>query len=504
MLQKIQALFEKVVDRIEGNPAPASRYFILFFAILAVRLALEFFSTQRLFTLDDVTHIGLWFAFIVLAFMLQLSLFSGVAMQRVAKLVVVSFTIALTAPIIDLILRGGVGAKMNYLAINSWHDVLYAYFTVGGASLSRGATLGIRIEIVLLVFASFNYLRIKTKNLFRAIIGTLFIYTVLFLSGTIPRLLGAIVDGLQLTYQPDDQSTVLFLLSLDLLLVFFILMRHSKDWMREIFTRIPWGAALLAVGSFAIGMGLAMKAYPGNWTLNPTTLFWFPLFLVLGLALGAYAGMYKLPEAKGPRKNQAASFKKDPQKTGNLIRTGLMILIVGTGLAISERVFFGGMVVWGLIFLLNEAPLELRKVPILRNLIEVLILFGAALIGFAAFGGPMIGFPKAWIVVLLGAATVGSFSLDALRMGDSCILWYRDWLSGWQRIFRVFTSILRIGSSLFVAWVLGLEVFEYFVLCGLSALPEFAIWLKIKRMQVALLSLLPLWAYLVSQVFLHN
>ncbi|MBL0016309.1 MAG: hypothetical protein IPP17_07650 [Bacteroidetes bacterium] len=33
---------------------------------------------------------------------------------------VVSFTIALTAPIIDLILRGGVGAKMNYLAINSW------------------------------------------------------------------------------------------------------------------------------------------------------------------------------------------------------------------------------------------------------------------------------------------------------------------------------------------------------------------------------------------------
>ena len=163
--------------------------------------------------------------------MLQLNLFSGAPMQRVAKLVVVSFTIALTAPIIDLILRGGVGAKMNYLAINSWQDVFYAYITVGGASLSRGATMGIRIEIILLVIASFNYLRIKTKSILRAILGTICIYTVLFLSGTVPRLLGWVVDNFGLTYQPDDQSTVLFILCLDLLLVFFILLRHSGKWM---------------------------------------------------------------------------------------------------------------------------------------------------------------------------------------------------------------------------------------------------------------------------------
>lgn len=501
MLKKIQALFVTVVDRIEGNPAPASRYFILFFAILAVRLALEFFSTQRLFTLDDVTHIGLWFAFIVLAFMLQLNLFSGAPMQRVAKLVVVSFTIALTAPIIDLILRGGVGAKMNYLAINSWQEVFYAYITVGGASLSRGATMGIRIEIILLVIASFNYLRIKTKSFLRAILGTICIYTVLFLSGTVPRLLGRVVDNFGLTYQPDDQSTVLFLLCLDLLLVFFILLRHSGKWMGLILAAIPWGAVALGIGNFVIGAGLALKSYPGNWSLNPTTLFWFPLLLGLGMGLGAFAGIFKLPNAIQAANSQSNIAPFDPQKPQRLVRNGLLILIVGLGLAISERVFFAGMVIWGLLFLLNEAPLELRKVPILRNLLEVMALFGAGLAGFAAFGGPMIGFPKEWMMVLLGTTALGSIAFDAFRQGDSIVLWYRDWLSGWQRWFRMLGVFALVSAALLASWALEGQWQEFCIATALISLPSTAILIKINRMQAAIATLVPAWIYLAMQVF---
>ena len=110
------------------------------------------------------------------------------------------------------------------------------------------------------------------------------------------------------------------------------------------------------------------------------------------------------------------------------------------------------MVIWGLLFLLNEAPLELRKVPILRNLLEVMALFGAGLAGFAAFGGPMIGFPKEWMMVLLGTTALGSIAFDAFRQGDSIVLWYRDWLSGWQRWFfrplspREFSHLDRPGN----------------------------------------------------------
>lgn len=496
MLRKIQALFEKVVDRIEGNPAPASRYFMLFFAILAVRLALEFFSTQRLFSLDDILHIGLWFAFIVLAFMLQLNLFSGVPMQRVARLVVVSFTIALTAPVIDLILRGGVGAKMNYLAINSWADVWHAYLTIGGASLSRGATLGIRIEIFLLVIASFNYLRTKTGSLPKAFLGTVCIYTVLFLSGTVPRLLGWIVERFQLTYQPDDRSTVLFLLVLDLLLVFFILARHSGRWMGLIFRSIPWGAVALAAVNFAIGAVLALNAYPGIWTLHPTTLFWFPLLAGLGLALAAFAGLHHLPDSIRPQENlPATSLHLQAERTAGLLRNGLTVLILGMSLAIGQKVFFAAMVVWGLLFLLNEAPLKLKTIPLLRNLLEVLAIFAVALMGFMAFGGPMIGFPGKWMLVLLLFTLIGCIGTDVQRRGDSIILWYRDWLAPWQRIFRVGTALLLLAAGGLTACILGTHTLDFILLIGLL-LPPLAVQLLARRsLQWQLLAFIPLWIH---------
>jgi hypothetical protein len=145
-MKKFKQIFQLIVDKIEGVDLPIHRYLFLFIAILSVRLCLEFFSNQRLFKAEDVLHISLWFIFIVEAFMLQLHLFSKEKVDKIIRLVVCCFSIALTAPIIDLIVSQGKMSKMNYLAINSGSDLLWSYITIGGASLSRGATLGIRIE----------------------------------------------------------------------------------------------------------------------------------------------------------------------------------------------------------------------------------------------------------------------------------------------------------------------------------------------------------------------
>lgn len=155
-MQKLQSFFKQTVDKIEDYPLPLKRYLLLFIAILSLRLCLEFFANYRLFQSDDVMHIGLWFLFIVQAFMVQLHLFSKVKVEQIVKLVVCCFSIALTAPLIDLVVSQGKFSKMNYLSVNSFSDIAWSYITIGGASLSRGATLGIRIEIVLLVIASFN------------------------------------------------------------------------------------------------------------------------------------------------------------------------------------------------------------------------------------------------------------------------------------------------------------------------------------------------------------
>jgi hypothetical protein len=277
MLQKLQALFEKIATQVENNSTPFARYIQLFFAILVVRLTLEFFSGNRLFTLADILHIGLWFTFIVLAFLLQLHLFSGEKILKIAKLAITFFTIALSAPIIDLLIYGGQGVKMNYLSLNSWSAVGWSYITIGGSSLSRGATPGIRIEIILLLIACFNYVRTKRKSVIAGITAAFSIYTVLFLSGAIPVILGFIVKVFHLQYEADDQSTVLLLLSLDMLLLMIAFARYSPGKVFIIVKSAPRVAVTSAIVYAGTGAWLAMTHYPDNWKLTPTTLFWFPL-----------------------------------------------------------------------------------------------------------------------------------------------------------------------------------------------------------------------------------
>lgn len=406
MIDKLQALFDTISAKVENNPTPFSRYIQLFFAILSVRLALEFFSNQRLFSLSDVIHIGLWFTFIVMAFLIQLHLFSGEKILKIAKLVITFFTIALSAPIIDLLIFRGQGAKMNYLSLNTWESVVWSYFTIGGSSLNQGATPGIRVEIILLLIACFNYVYFKRRSIFYSILSVLSIYTVLFLSGAIPAILGMIVNTFHLQYQHDDQSTLLLLLSLDLFLLMVAFMRYSPTIFFKILKSTPWGALCLAFIHFGIGVNLALKNYPNNWHLTPTTLFWFPLLLGLILCFAAIKGVQN-------RQNQ---YIETPHRYYSISNT-LLLLILIMGISISTKTFFVVALTWGLLYFLYESPLNLKKIPLLRNILEGMVFIAAALVGFSTFGAPMIGFPSTLLLYLLMSAIIGSLLIDVLKIG---------------------------------------------------------------------------------------
>lgn len=424
MLKKLQNLFLRVIAQIEGNPTPLKQYFLLFAAILALRLTLEFFSSHRLFRLDDIIHIGLWFVFIVLAFLLQLQFFSGEKMQRIVKLVVVSFTIALTAPIIDLLISGGQGAKMNYLSVNSWADFWWNYFTAGGTSITRGATLGIRIEIALLVIAAFNYIKVKSGSIFRAIVGSISIYTVLVLSGIVPMAMNYIGNLLELSYGENDRSTILLLLSIDLSLLFIAFYRHSPSRMRELLKEIPWMGIGLGSIPFLVGIGLAQSIYPANWSLNPTSLLHFGLLPCLVISLASLAGI------------QLRTTRMTAGRDSDLsIKRGLFLLIALIAFAISEYVFFMAMLAWGLLFLTYESPLKLIKFPLLRNLMLGMGFCAFALLGFVAFGGPMVGFPKTWLFSFLFLGMALSLFGEFSGQYQTLFPWYADWKASSQKRF---------------------------------------------------------------------
>lgn len=398
-MKKIQDIFSSIVNKVENNSTPFKRYIFLFFAILLTRLSLEFFSSNRLFTFYDVIHIGLWFIFIVTSFLLQLHLFSGESIIKISKLVITFFTIALSAPIIDLIISGGKGAKMNYLSINSFNDIAWSYFTIGGSSITRGATMGIRIEIVILVLVCFNYVYTKQKSIIKAIVAAFSIYTVLFLSGIMPFILGMIINYFKLQYQTNDQSTILFLLVLNVFLFFLITLRYSILKIKIIFKKIPILSVFIGVICFFLGIFLARKNYPNNWSVNPTTLFWFPLLFALVFCFSMYAGVLQI-------KKNNRDFSPH-----YYLENGLLLLILILGVSISTFTLFSVSLLWGVLFMLNEKPLQLCDFPILNNLCYALIHLCASLIGFITFGAPMIGFPMEWILIIV----LSTYSMSLVR-----------------------------------------------------------------------------------------
>jgi hypothetical protein len=387
MFQQFQTFFKRVALGLEQNTLPLHRYLLLFMAILSIRLCLEFFANQRLFRLEDALHISLWFAFIVLAFMLQLHLFSKEKVENIMKLVICCFSIALTAPLIDLIVSQGKLSKMNYLSIQSSSDFLKSYLTIGGASLSRGATLGIRIEIVLLIFASFNYVYIKTASILRALIGTFSIYTVLFLSGAIPYFLSMLNASIGISYGTNDQSSIYLLFTLDVLLILTLLFRHAKNNKILQFHFTTFLRLLVGIFPIVLGVYFARTAYPNNWQLDPTTIYYFPLLLLLITVLFAYENLVK--------HHENSSF---------LQRNTYFVFIVLIASCISFSTFFAGMIIWSCSFLLYEAPLYLNKILILKWLLTSFQLLGYLLLGFMTFGAPMIGINSILVFSLLGVS----------------------------------------------------------------------------------------------------
>jgi hypothetical protein len=399
-MKRFQLFFKNISERIENYPLALPRYIALFIALLSIRLCLEFFANNRLFNADDVLHIGLWFSFIVLAFILQLQYFSKTSIDKIIKLVVCCFSIALSAPIIDLIVSQGKFSKMNYLSINSTSDFIKAYFSIGGASLTRGATIGIRIEIILLVLASFNYIYIRTNNLKRAIFGTISIYTVLFLTGVIPYFIGQLNAFFGLTYGPNDQSSIYLLFTLDLFLVIVLLLKLKPEVIK---THFNWSLIiqLFSIGiPLLVGSWLARIYYPMNWTINPTTLYFFPLLIVLTFLLAIYAADMRKMVIHG--KHQ-------------LFQNSLIILLFAISTFLSFQTLFALFLVWSINFILFEKPCEFYKFPWLSSILKAFLTLAIVMLGFISFGAPMVGFNKLHILAILILSFSSSLGFSKLK-----------------------------------------------------------------------------------------
>jgi 4-hydroxybenzoate polyprenyltransferase len=186
MLERLKSYIEKI------QITPIS-WLIGISGILMVRFFLEAFSSKTssgIIASDASTLIHYYLFFIATALVLMVFLWFAVPSWRqcLPQFAVCSFILVLLAPIIDFLISRGSGLQMTYL-FETPRDMFFSFLTFFGPNWHQGITLGMRIELALILFLT-SFLVYKTsRNILRTIISFLVLYAIMFFFVSLPGII---------------------------------------------------------------------------------------------------------------------------------------------------------------------------------------------------------------------------------------------------------------------------------------------------------------------------
>lgn len=165
-----------------------------------VRSFLEFFSNPEIGGMISPWYTTLEYLIFFTTMTVGLGIIVGLLTKesfvrttaRVAKFL----PIILIAPIIDLIVSQGSGICMSYIS-SQGPRLVFDFFTFGGVFKTCGITIGMRIEILLIILGLGYGIWKKTSSLPKAILGTILSYIFIFLNGAIPGIFGIVFTNIE-------------------------------------------------------------------------------------------------------------------------------------------------------------------------------------------------------------------------------------------------------------------------------------------------------------------
>ena len=108
--------------------------------------------------------------------------------QYLPQFVSLAFIMILLAPIIDFGVSGGEGLTMTYL-FDTPKEMLHSFLTFFGPDFKQGITIGIRVELALiLIFTGILIYQIR-KNIIKTIVFVLLFYIIVFAFGSLPGII---------------------------------------------------------------------------------------------------------------------------------------------------------------------------------------------------------------------------------------------------------------------------------------------------------------------------
>lgn len=171
-----------------------------FSCLILSRLLVEswlfgFETRSAIFLLYEFAHN---FSFFLLSFVLFLPIFqyfARVSLSVASNMLLFGFLVILSPPIVDFIVSDGKGFWSFYI-FDGLSGLFSRYLTFFGDRPDMGITYGVRVEVTLVTVFFGLYVFLKTKRFFRALLGALSAYSLLFVLGTFPSWMAIPILGI--------------------------------------------------------------------------------------------------------------------------------------------------------------------------------------------------------------------------------------------------------------------------------------------------------------------
>lgn len=409
---------KKIIKHLEDENYPFYYYIFTFFSAITLRNFIEFMivSSATLIQWHHPVHFSLFYISLCLSIIILIYLITGEKVERIARVVAVSFIVTSIVPVIDLLLQvvWDYEIKYQYMIPEKTESILKNYLLFFGDH--AGATPGIRFEVfIAMIFCSF-YVFYKTSSLLKSLLGAILLYSLIFWGyfAILFSIQGVeIVAGLLYDTSPKTMiDTYLFLaIHAFLLVLFFFNRAYMTAVVKDIrLTRILHYEMMVIFG-FALGYPDSGRFFA---SLSNIMEFYFVMlsvvFAFIFSAITNNIADINIDKISNPDRPSVTGII--PWKTYNIIGFTALFLSMVYSLAAGHMILFLIICFIGVYFLYSMPPLRLKRIPFFSKGLIALNSLIMLIAGYSFSGKEIASFPSPIAVFVLICFTACANLID--------------------------------------------------------------------------------------------
>jgi 4-hydroxybenzoate polyprenyltransferase len=499
LYQKLERFALRIIEKLENQKITLGNWLLSFFAIVFLRIFLEAlssgldyfqFESNRLFFNFTFFHLPVFFLLGALFLILLLHFLTKEKIEKVSKIALFAFLIILLPPIIDLIASSGQGGLStgynllletpgNLLHFFQWFLTFFLYDCQGvlffGEAPSYMNTAdsffinyGVRIQLAFIFLGFIWYVFLKTKNIFKVLLGLIVLYFIKAIVYYFPSALYQVSASLNPAFDHHRILFSLYFIAVCFLASLWFYIYHKEKFLSLFsnlrFSRIAHSIVLLALGLYLGGL-LGFDLNLANGSLIVLAVISLFLCWLGEMAYGDLSDE-KIDRISNPsRPLPAGKFTREEfQRLGNifLITSYLTAFVAGYA-------FFVFLLLRGFVgYLYAYPPFRLKRFPLLATFSRALAFLFTIYAGFLLIStNTIFDFPAKLALFAVVAFTLGTTVKDIRDyQGDRAGGVYTI-----PVIFGLEKGKKIIGLLVFIVFVLTpLFFFDYFKILILPAL----------------------------------